>query len=168
MLLGSLGRTVWLIIGMCGGEGRMILQVTIHSQDRWEWAQIDVKSSCIEDLRHQATVCHCYLVAYAIFAGTRRQQLLDCRETPGDPVLRPFLLALLANVNQHHQILQRLNATGNYLANLAYSSSFYRISRHQGAMRPRLLQVVQDIQLIRCIMYNIKTTLRDDSPLKKK
>lgn len=36
LLLGRLRRTVGLVIGMSRGEGRMVLQMTIHPQNRGE------------------------------------------------------------------------------------------------------------------------------------
>lgn len=56
MLLGRLGRTVGLVVGVSRSEGRMVLQVAVHPENRGEGSEVDVKPPRVEDLWHQAAV----------------------------------------------------------------------------------------------------------------
>lgn len=69
LLLGRLGRTVRLVIGMSGSESRMIFQVTIDSEYSRKRSKIHVKPSGVEYLWNETAVGERYVVADAILSS---------------------------------------------------------------------------------------------------
>lgn len=61
-------------------------------------------------------------------------------------MLGPFLLLLLADVNEHDEILEWLNAAGNDFAEFAGLGALVEILRKKRTLRPSFLEVVHDCE----------------------
>lgn len=85
--------------------------------------------SSIENLWHQTTIGHRDLIANAVLSGRSGKDLFDSSETSRYPVLSPFLLLLLADMDQDDQILQWLNARADNLADLTHLGPLMHILR---------------------------------------
>lgn len=108
-----------MIARMSGPKGRMILQFSVDSQNDRERPQIDVPSSGVENLRYQATIGQCDFIADAVLSRTGRKELLDGSESPSYEILSPLVLFFLTHVDQHHQVLQRLDTGRDHFADLS-------------------------------------------------
>lgn len=88
----------------------MVFQFTIYAQYYGERSQVDVEPASVEHLWYQAAVGQRDLVADAILPGAGRQEPFDGAEAPVYPVLGPFVLLFLSDVDQDNEVLERLDA----------------------------------------------------------
>lgn len=146
ILFGCFWWAVRLIAGMSCTECRMVFQFPVDPEDDWERSEVDVESPRVEDLRYEAAVRYGDLIADAVLPGARRQKLLDGPETAVYPVLGPLVLLLLADVDQHDEVLKRLDAGCYHFANFSCLCTFDEIVWHKIPLRSGLLQVMQDAQ----------------------
>lgn len=117
--LSRLRRTVGLVARMGRPERRMVLQLPVHPEDDRERPQVDVEPPRREHLRDQTAVGQRHLVPDAVLPRAGRQQLLDCSESTRYPVLDPLVLAVLSDVDEHHEVLERLDAGRDHLADFS-------------------------------------------------
>lgn len=97
-----------------------------------------MEAASVEHLRYQAAIGQGDLVTDAELPGRGREQFLDGAESSGDPMLGPFLLLLLADVDQHDQVLKWLDAGGDDLEMGKWIVSFVEWSSNSDCQIPRI------------------------------